>query len=184
MSVAKVNSANLLTAARLVAIVPILIALEHGRGDVAFWLFCAAALTDAADGFVAKRLTGRTPLGAVLDPVADKLLLATLLVALALATVLPLWLVGLCLARDLAIVTGALTLRLVVPLVRIRPSRLGKSCTVAQLALVGCALSSVSVLPAAGTLLPWLGYGSAALTVASGAAYGGWGIQRLRAAAA
>ena len=184
MTVAKVNSANLLTLARLVAIVPILITLEHNRGDVAFWLFCAAAVTDAADGFVAKRLTGRTPLGAVLDPIADKLLLAALLVALGLAAILPIWLVALCLLRDLAIVSGAAALRSAAPPLRLEPSRLGKSCTAAQLILVGCALSSVSVLPAAGMVVPWLSYGSAALTVASGAAYGGRGLQRLRSMAA
>ena len=63
---------------------PLVLLVRDGDYELAAALFVAAALTDLADGYVAKRFGGATPLGAVLDPLADKLLMASLFVALAL----------------------------------------------------------------------------------------------------
>ena len=70
-------------------------------------LFGVAAVSDAADGFLAKRFGWQTALGAVLDPAADKLLLATVFVTLAVLRLIPLWLMAAALARDIIIVLGA-----------------------------------------------------------------------------
>src|SRR5262245_20405166 len=73
-------AANVLTLARVASIPLILAMLAYERPGSAFWLFVAAAFTDAADGFVAKRFNGVTSVGAVLDPLADKLLVGCLFV--------------------------------------------------------------------------------------------------------
>jgi cardiolipin synthase len=165
------NTPNLITLARVACIPLILLLLAEGEHASAFYVFLAAAVSDALDGFLAKRFTGVTTVGAILDPVADKLLMTGLLAALALLAVVPPWLFVLTLARDLLIVAGVLALRAVVPGLRIAPRPLGKLCTFLQLCLGGAALASLSVLPAAGAALPALVAATALLTVASGVAY-------------
>lgn len=167
------NSANLLTIARLLAIGPILLALLADDAALAFWIFLAAAVSDAADGFIAKRLTGVSPLGTVLDPVADKLLLASLLVALAGHGTLPWWLVSLCLVRDALLVVGTLALRSANPGFEVAPSPLGKLCTLVQLLLVGAGLAAMQVAPGLAPAVPLLIWATAATVVASGAGYFG-----------
>ena len=107
----------------------------------------AAALTDLADGYVAKRFGGATPLGAVLDPLADKLLMASLFVALALEGHLPGWFVLLVIGRDLLIVAGTLALRLLAGRFRVEPLLVGKLSTFLQIVLGGAVLAELSILP-------------------------------------
>lgn len=148
-------------------------ALLTDDAALAFWIFLAAALSDAADGFIAKRLTGISPLGTVLDPVADKLLLASLLVALASDGVLPWWLVTLGLVRDLLLVVGTLTLRSANRGFEVAPSPLGKLCTLVQLLLVGAGLAAMEVAPELAPAVPLLVWATAATVVASGVGYFG-----------
>ena len=75
-------------------------ALAHHQLATTIVLFGAAALSDAADGFLAKRFGWQSELGAVLDPAADKLLLATVFVTLAYLKLVPLWLMAAAVARD------------------------------------------------------------------------------------
>ena len=89
--------------------------------QAAFWLFLAAGLSDAVDGYVAKRFNSRTTLGAYLDPLADKTLLDGTYLALAWAGWLPVWLVALVLCRDVLIVIGVILIRRRHPSYRIRP---------------------------------------------------------------
>jgi cardiolipin synthase (CMP-forming) len=166
------NTPNLLTLARIACIPLILLLLAEGEHASAFYVFLAAAVSDALDGFLAKRFTGVTAVGTILDPVADKLLMTTLLGALALLAVLPAWLFVLTLARDLLIVAGVLALRAAAaPGFKVSPHPVGKLCTFLQLCLGAVALASLSVLPAAAGLLPALALATAALTVASGVLY-------------
>ena len=98
------NLPNAITLARL-ASVPLVIGLVlGGRYAAAFWVFIGAGLSDAVDGYIAKRFDRRTPLGAVLDPVADKALLTGLYLTLLLTGHLPGWLVSLVVLRDALIV--------------------------------------------------------------------------------
>jgi cardiolipin synthase len=176
------NTANLLTIARLLSIPVLVLCLIEGDYPGALLVFFLAALTDALDGFVAKRLTGCTPMGALLDPIADKLLLTSVFIALAMLAVLPAWLVALALLRDGLLMLGSIVLRLKVPGFRIAPHRLGKLCTFVQLSLAGLGLASLAVLPAAAEFLPVLVAGTAVLLVASGLTYLG-GAARLLAQA-
>ena len=148
------NTANLLTLGRLASIPPLLLLLVDGAFASAFYLFLAAAASDGLDGFLAKRFTGVTTVGAVLDPVADKLLMTGLLGTLAWLGALPAWLFVLTLVRDLLIVAGVIVLRRLVPGFRVAPHLLGKLCTVAQLCLAGAALAGLSVLLPVTALVP------------------------------
>ena len=99
-------------------------------------LFAVAAVSDAADGFLAKRFGWQSDLGAVLDPVADKLLMATVFVTLACLRLVPLWLVVVAIARDIIIVVGALLYRYCLGPLSVRPSAVSKFNTLCQAAFI------------------------------------------------
>ena len=174
---------NAITLARL-CLVPVVVWLVL-RQDfaVAFWLFACAGLSDAVDGWIARR-RGPSALGAVLDPVADKALLVSLYVALAAVRVLPDWLAILVVFRDLVIVGGVLALSFLGHAVAIRPLLISKINTALQILLVALALLqtaySQAFAPAfdyaLAAVLVWM---VAATTTASGAAYV-WQGARLR----
>jgi cardiolipin synthase len=96
----------------------------------------AVALSDAADGFLAKRYGWQSELGAVLDPAADKLLLVTLFITLAYMKLVPLWLMAAAVARDVIIVLGALLYRIWFGPLNVRPSVVSKFNTVCQAAFI------------------------------------------------
>jgi cardiolipin synthase (CMP-forming) len=162
---------NWITLARLL-ITP-LAGLALARGDYAraFPLLAAAALSDAFDGWLARRFQWGSELGEKLDPVADKLLVAVVFVGLAANGALPLWLTVLVLGRDAGILAAAAVLwargrR------RFRPTVWGKLSTVFQMTLGGVAVLA-GAFPALGvaavvTPLVWL---TAFMTLASGLDY-------------
>lgn len=171
MTVATQNLANLLTALRLCCVPPIVLFTADGRYQDAAAVFLLAAVTDVADGFVAKRISGPTPLGAVLDPVADKLLMASVFLTLVIEGHLPVWLAVLVIGRDLMIVAGTLALRLFVGRFRVEPLLIGKLATFIQLVLGGAVLAALSVLPALGPWLQPLVLLTAGIVAASALAY-------------
>ncbi|MDE2347005.1 MAG: CDP-alcohol phosphatidyltransferase family protein [Gammaproteobacteria bacterium] len=134
---------NLITAVRIVLIAPITAALWRHDWPAAIGLFGAAAASDAADGFLARRYGWQTRLGAWLDPAADKLLLAAIFVTLAIQRSVPVWLAAAVVGRDLVIVGGALAYRARVGRLQIRPTALSKINTLLQLLF---ALSTVARL--------------------------------------
>lgn len=95
--------ANALTIGRAIAGLPLILALQLGAGGLAWWLLLLAGLSDAADGWLARRAGGGSSWGARLDPLTDKVLIAAPLLWLASRAVLPLWAVWLLLARELLI---------------------------------------------------------------------------------
>jgi cardiolipin synthase len=127
---------NVLTSLRLVLILPIALALTHREPIPTLWLFGAAALTDGLDGYLAKRFGWQTELGGVLDPVADKLLLATVFVLLALRGSVPVWMTVAVIARDCIIVLGAVAHRVWLGPVVARPSALSKFNTLCQMTYI------------------------------------------------
>jgi cardiolipin synthase len=128
---------NLITLARLVSVPLMIWLIFDERYAAAFWVFVAAALSDALDGFVAKRFDRRTRLGAVLDPAADKTLLAGMYVTLGLTGQLPAWLVILVILRDVLIVLGWLVIQNTAAPRQLGPLTISKLNTLMQLALVG-----------------------------------------------
>jgi cardiolipin synthase len=129
---------NALTLSRF-ALVPLALFLVERNWIAAFWVFLAAGITDALDGWLARLLDARTDLGATLDPLADKALLVTTFVCLTLVGGVPVWLLALVVLRDLGILLGAAHLRRRAGRpIKVRPTLLGKANTLAQIVL--CAL--------------------------------------------
>ncbi|MGE3294664.1 MAG: CDP-alcohol phosphatidyltransferase family protein [Geminicoccaceae bacterium] len=165
------NIANLLTVVRLCLAVPIVLLVRSDDFHLAAVLFLIAALSDGLDGFIAKRFSGVTPLGTVLDPIADKVLMASLFVTLAFMGHLPVWIVVLVLARDVLIVLGTLVLRLVAGEFRVEPLLVGKASTLMQLLLGATVLVQLSMLPGLGVWIEPLLLLTAATVLASAVAY-------------
>ncbi len=135
------NLANGLTAVRFVLAPVFLLLYLHGDRLRALAAFTAAAATDVLDGLVARALRQHTRLGAFLDPIADKLLAACALVALAATGRLPWWLPALVVSRDLAQLAAAAFLGTTHHTVPIAPTRIGKYATVALALTVVVALA-------------------------------------------
>jgi len=102
------NTANKLTVFRIVLIPFFVILLIYHYIAIALLVFGLASVTDAADGFIARRWKQKTRLGTFLDPMADKALLSTSFVTLAILHLLPGWLAVITISRDIIIVFGAL----------------------------------------------------------------------------
>ncbi len=164
------NLANLVTLARLCAVPPALWLVLDGHAGWAFAVFVLAGASDALDGWLARR-QGGTVLGAWMDPAADKALLVGMFVVLALRGLLPAWMAGLVVARDLVIICGIVALWQRGRPIRIRPLRVGKLNTALQIMLVGVVL----LLEGFGLRAPWLRQAltllAAATTLWSGGAY-------------
>jgi len=127
---------NAISAIRILLVAPIAVALADRQLVTTIVLFGIAALSDAADGFLAKRYGWQSELGAVLDPAADKLLLVTLFITLAYMKLVPLWLTAAAVARDVIIVLGALLYRYWFGPLNVRPSVVSKFNTVCQAAFI------------------------------------------------
>ena len=112
---------NLITLGRILLVPIVVWAIASGRMQLAFLLFLAAAISDAVDGFLAKRFGMKTELGAYLDPLADKILIVSIYVTLGITGVIPLWVVIRVVSRDFMIV-GAIILSWLVNMpVQIKP---------------------------------------------------------------
>ncbi len=134
---------NLVTLGRILLVPVVIWAITAGEMRVAFGLFLAAGITDAADGYLAKRFGMRTELGAYLDPLADKTMLVSIYVALGIAEALPRWLVILVVSRDIMIVGAVILSWLVHRPIPLRPLLVSKLNTVAQIALASVVLAAL-----------------------------------------
>ena len=163
---------NLLTALRLCAAPFTAVLILRGHYGAALGFFAFAGLSDALDGYLARRLSPGSRFGVYLDPAADKLLMLASFVTLTMVGAVPLWLTALVIGRDLAIVGGAAIAWLLALPLKIEPLQIGKISTVVQVSFIGLVL----LLRAAGAELPMLVLAGAiaagAVTVASWLAYG------------
>jgi cardiolipin synthase len=132
---------NLITLIRILAVAPITLCLMHHQLETTLALFALAAASDALDGFLAKRCGWQSVLGSILDPIADKLLLATVFIALAVLDLVPLWLMAAALARDMIIVAGAAAYRLIIGPLTAQPSVASKINTLCQAVFVLCVVA-------------------------------------------
>jgi cardiolipin synthase len=124
---------NLITLARILLVPVVVWSIASGQMRLAFLLFLAAAISDAVDGFLAKRFGMTTDLGAYLDPAADKVLIVSIYAALGVTGVIPLWIVILVVSRDLLIVGAIILSWLVGNPVAIKPHIVSKLNTAAQI---------------------------------------------------
>jgi cardiolipin synthase (CMP-forming) len=165
------NWPNLISLGRLLA-APVGIWLVLGNHmAAAFWLYLVAGLSDAVDGFIAKRFNSRSELGALLDPIADKTLIVSMVVALGLAGLLPDWLVILIVFRDVLIIGGFLLSQAMTDATRWRPAMISKINTMLQIVLVAWTLAQLGLGVSDFGLMPVLFDLVAATTVLSGGVY-------------
>jgi cardiolipin synthase len=170
---------NLITLARILLTPLFIIFLIQNRYSQALWVFILAGLSDMADGLIARRWQQKSPLGAFLDPLADKLLMCSSFVTLSIYHLIPPWLTVIVLSRDVVLVLGVVLFKLVNFPVVVRPSLAGKLSTATQIATVLLVLLSKTwtIPPAALKVFFWL---TGALTTLSGIHYI---LQALRGAA-
>ncbi len=125
---------NAITLARLLAVPAAVWLIVRGWYEAALWVFLLAGLSDAVDGWLARRLGQVSRLGSLLDPVADKALLVSVFVSLGVRGLLPAWLVILVVFRDALIVCGWLLGQMLMPSAQpVRPHWTSKLNTCAQL---------------------------------------------------
>lgn len=163
---------NVITIVRIIMVPAFVVAFINNRLDLALLLFVLAGVSDALDGFLARVLRQRSQLGAMLDPVADKLLLITAFMCLALGGLVSSWLAVLVISRDVMLIGGMALLHFwgVNIRDRIRPTYLSKFNTNAQVILVVAVLAAPLGWGWHG-LIPFLMAVVAASTTLSGAHY-------------
>ena len=143
----KENKKNIFTAANILSmlrilLIPVFIALilQH-KAALALSVFLFAILTDLLDGIAARVWQQKTKLGTFLDPAADKLLMASSFIILSIPSIstpnaIPVWLVVVVILRDLYIVSGSLTFIRLTKTTEVKPSMMGKACTVVEMSLL------------------------------------------------
>jgi cardiolipin synthase len=176
------NLPNFLTLIRIVLIPFFLVLLASQLYFDALLVFILGGVTDALDGFIARRMNQKTSLGAILDPVADKLLLMSSFIMLGMMGGIPLWLVVLVVSRDTVILFGYVAISFLLDeRLEVQPTIAGKLSTVFQLVTVGVVLL---MLARSQLLESWLDdalvYLTAAATVISGVQYLYLGLLRLQ----
>jgi cardiolipin synthase (CMP-forming) len=127
-----------------ILLVPVVVwAIAAGQLRFAFLLFMAAAISDAVDGFLAKRFGMTTELGAYLDPLADKALIVSIYIALGVTEMIPRWLVILVVSRDIMIIGAVMLSWLVAKPVKVKPLMVSKLNTAAQITFACVVLASL-----------------------------------------
>lgn len=166
---------NLLSIFRMGLIPLFIIALVDNHPTRALGIFLLAGLTDALDGFIARFWNQKSHLGTYLDPMADKLLLVSAYVMLAIplaggGLTIPIWVSILVIARDVLIVVVALVLYLALHITSFQPAAIGKVSTAVQLVTVGLVLLARG-WPASEIVAIVGIYATALFTVSSGLFY-------------
>jgi len=169
-SVLLMNLPNTITLIRVILIPFFVDLMIYGYYRPALLVFVAACLTDALDGMIARLTDSKTELGAFLDPMADKLLIVSSFITLAILAKIPVWLVIIVVSRDIILTLGSMVIYFTGNSLTIKPSLLGKATTVFQFLVVTLTL----VLIAYGIesdFLQGVYWATAGFTVASGVQY-------------
>jgi cardiolipin synthase len=163
---------NGLCVLRMLLALPIAWLLLQSEYAWTLLLFFIAAVTDAADGYLAKRFHWETELGKALDPLADKLLLVMVFLALAWHGLIPLWLAVLVVLRDVVITGGAIAYRVLIgPIIGAAPTLISKLNTLMQIVYVFAVVCAAALrwnIPIMHGVVAWL---TAATTLISGFDY-------------
>ena len=161
---------NVISILRIGLVVPIGYYLWYQNYSIALVLFLIGGISDGLDGFLARRYRWQSDLGVILDPMGDKLMMTTAYLLLGWHKVIPWWLVGLVIFRDLIIVTGTLLYKKFIGDAKLKPLLISKLNTGCQILLVLLTmLSQIMTFPAViVTSALWM---VVATTVLSGYAY-------------
>ena len=136
---------NLITLARILSVPVMVWSIMNGWMLAAFLLFLAAGVSDAIDGYLAKRFAMTSELGAYLDPLADKALIVSIYVTLGVSGEIPRWLVILVVSRDIMIVGAVLLAWLVGKPLPMKPLLVSKLNTAAQLVFACVVLATLGL---------------------------------------
>lgn len=134
---------NVITLGRILLVPIIVWAIASGQMEIAFAVFIVAGVSDAVDGFLAKRFHLTSELGALLDPLADKALLVSIYVALGIWGAIPRFIVILVVSRDIMIVAAVIVSWLFGKPVPMKPLMVSKLNTAAQVAFAALVLASL-----------------------------------------
>lgn len=165
------NLPTAITIVRLLLAPVVAYLIGQDRFAAAAAVFVAAALSDLADGAIARRFAMVSELGARLDAIADKALMVTAAVALAWQGLLPLWLVAAIVVRDAVVLCGAIAYRCLAGSVEMAPTLLSKLNTAFAFAVVSAVIANAAGILALADWLPALFIGLLATIVLSGAQY-------------
>jgi len=172
------NLPNALSVFRILVVPPAMAALAGDRFWLALLLILTAGVTDALDGYLARRFKWTSRLGSILDPIADKLLVVATYVTLAWLDHVPVWLTVLIVGRDVVIMTGAMAYHNVVGVFDMAPTLLSKANSAFQILFAVLVLANLGGLPVPGVSLQVLMWGVACITVGSGLHYVWiWGVK-------
>ncbi|MGQ9695969.1 MAG: CDP-alcohol phosphatidyltransferase family protein [Thermodesulfobacteriota bacterium] len=170
------NLPNFLSLARILLIPILIILLINGAFGGALLIFILAALTDAADGMLARLMHQRTIIGSYLDPIADKLLSGSSYICLAILGFIPGWLAVLVISRDVIILGGLLILFITSRIPKIQPTFASKITTFLQLLTIVLVLFA-QIASFAPLLLKVFIWATGAFTIYSGLQYVKKGIE-------
>lgn len=162
---------NLITIGRLVLVPLIVWLIVSGESEAAFAVFVLAGISDAVDGFLARQFNLRSDLGAYLDPLADKALLVSIYISLAVLSEVPLWVAILVVSRDLFIIGAVVLSWMLGQPVEMRPLIISKINTVVQIVLAAVVLGDLALPVDLAALRQVLAFLVALLTVGSAAVY-------------
>jgi cardiolipin synthase (CMP-forming) len=165
------NLPNMISLGRLLLVPLAIWLILRAHYGIAFWVFVVAGVSDALDGFIAKHFDRRTPLGALLDPIADKALLVSMFVTLGLADQLWTSLVILVVFRDVMIIGGFLLIQAFSIPKRYDPLYISKINTGLQIALVAFVLARLGLGADPSWIDAILSYAVMLTTILSGLLY-------------
>ncbi len=165
------NIPNMITLGRLLAVPVMVWLILNDFIFAAFWLFVAAGISDAIDGFLAKRWNQVTEFGAYLDPLADKALLASVFITLGVQGHLESWLVILVVFRDVMIVGAVVLFQTMVRSLEMDPLFISKVNTLAQIILAALVLGAEGYNVDMGLFMEMMIGIVAVTTMASGLSY-------------
>ena len=162
---------NAISLLRIAMVAPILWLIVNARFDFALLLFFVAGMSDGLDGYLAKTFNWHTRTGALLDPIADKLLVAGTFITLAVVGLIPSWLAVIVVFRDVVIIGGATAYNFLIRPVEGEPTRISKLNTVFELFFILFVLSRAAYGWPAQISITVLGAAILITVVISGADY-------------
>ncbi|RUM60185.1 MAG: CDP-diacylglycerol--glycerol-3-phosphate 3-phosphatidyltransferase [Persephonella sp.] len=145
------NIANILTLVRIFLVPLFIISLGYNKPILALIIFTIAGITDALDGFIARRFKQETTLGKVLDPIADKSLLISSFIFIynsKLDVKFPYWFVIIAISRDIFILLGSSIIYIIKGYLKVEPNIFGKATTFFQiLSIITVLLANITYIP-------------------------------------
>jgi cardiolipin synthase len=176
----KITVPNGLTVLRILVTPLFVILIIRDLNHYALAVFVLAGVSDGLDGFIARMFNQRSELGAVLDPIADKLLLTAAYVSLGVLKDIPAWLAVVVISRDVVITIGVAVLKFLDIGFDVRPTLISKWTTVTQILTIGVVLLAPE-FAGASELLQALYWATVTMTALSGLHYTYLGLGILQA---